>query len=222
MQDINSKWFICVTNSNHYQWLCLECGVAGRAKYVTNKGTTDAQRSSSFFSFYSNLGFENLYYQVDGDPIGTLLASTFQLIFGTILPFAIIITSNIIIITTVRTAARKRLGLQNKMAERDSGRRSSETEYLTRMLVLVSVAYVATSIPYRLYFIILLIPQVSEKFDLSDTCYFILYNVMAFSLHGLWVWNYAINFYMYCAGGGRRYRDDIKYVLGDWKKQCCF
>jgi hypothetical protein len=88
------------------------------------------------------------------------------------------------------------------------------------MLIFVSMAYVMTSIPYRLVSLVLLVPQVANTFDLDNTCDFIIYNLIVISFHGLWAWNYAINFYMYCAGGGKRYRSDIKEVLSSWL-HCC-
>jgi hypothetical protein len=162
-------------------------------------------------------GLENLIFHVENDPLGAPLATGFQLLFGTILPFFIIITSNLIIIITVRDASKKRTIMQ-KSTKSDAERERSQTQYLTRMLILVSLAYVVTSIPYRLYVVILLIPQIAQMFDLNDVCNFVLYNLIVVCFYGIWIWNYAVNFYMYCAGGGQRYRNDIKEVLTSWGK----
>jgi hypothetical protein len=128
-----------------------------------------------------------------------------------------IITSNIIIIVTVKSAAKSRMTLQSNQGDRKmklKEKERNETEYLTRMLIFASIAYVMTSLPYRLFQVVLLIPQVAAQFDLTDYCDFIFYNFAIDSFYALWIWNFAVNFYMYVIGGGKRYRKDIKEVFG--------
>jgi hypothetical protein len=159
-----------------------------------------------------------MIFYIENDPtrIILLLSTNFQFVFGTILPFLLIITSNIIIIVTVKSAARTRMKLQsdqsNKKIKLEKER--NETEYLTRMLIFASIAYVTTSLPYRLFQVVLLIPQVAAQFDLTDYCDFTFYNFAINAFYALWIWNYAVNFYMYVIGGGKRYRKDINEVFG--------
>jgi hypothetical protein len=161
-------------------------------------------------------GLENLIFYVENDPTGviSLLSTNFQLVFGTILPFLMIISSNIVIISTIKSATRTRMKLQAQQRKEKPEQERNESGYLTRMLIFVSIAYVITSIPYRLFVVALLIPQVAAQIDLTDICDFTLYNVTIMSFYSLWIWNYAVNFYMYVVGGGKRYRKDIKEVLG--------
>jgi hypothetical protein len=111
----------------------------------------------------------------------------------------------------VKSAAQSRGTLQSQQNESEKDR--SETQYLTRMLIFASMAYVITSIPYRLIVIVLLVANI----DMSDICHFILYNLLITVAYGFWIWNFALNFYMYCAGGGKRYKTDIT----DLCRKCC-
>jgi hypothetical protein len=48
------------------------------------------------------------------------------------------------------------------------------------------------------------------------------YGVEYWFIHEIWYQNYSINFYLYCIGGGRKYRNDVKVVLKElWKRICC-
>jgi hypothetical protein len=160
-------------------------------------------------------GLENLIYHIEHDPTGAvlLLVSNFQFLFGTIFPFLLIITSNIIIIVTVKSAAKSRMSLQAKRADGNQG--DTAGSYLTRMLIFVSLAYVITSIPYRLIQVVLLVADV----DLGDICNFVIYNLVIAVCYGIWICNFSINFYMYCVAGGKRYRNDTMDIIRSLK--CC-
>jgi hypothetical protein len=154
----------------------------------------------------------NLILDVPGDFTGTQVASTFQLIVGSAAPFAIIVTCNIIIIVTVKGASKARAA----MVKSDSASDQKGTAHLTKMLISVSGAYLLTSLPYRLFFVSLVIPQVAAQFDNSkNTCDFMLYNVIVATLFYWWCFNFSVNFYTYCLGGGRKYRQDIKELLAN-------
>ena len=148
------------------------------------------------------------------DPTGIILqlSTNFQLVFGTIVPFLIIIGSNIVIILTIRAAAKARLKMQNR-GDNIPEKARNESEFLTRMLIFASLAYVVTSIPYRLFQVILQIPQIQAQFDMNDFCDFIFYIITITACYALWVWNFAVNFYMYVIGGGKRYRKDVKEIF---------
>jgi hypothetical protein len=113
---------------------------------------------------------------------------------------------------TVKDAARSR-AILSLAQQADVAGSERKTAHMTKMLIFVSMAYLATSIPYRLFLMILLIPQVVEVFDFTETCDFLLYNVIIASLFIIWLFNFSLNFYMYCLGGGRKYRKDIKELF---------
>ncbi|XP_064642987.1 growth hormone secretagogue receptor type 1-like [Lineus longissimus] len=96
--------------------------------------------------------------QVPDDPDFEVLGNAYQLAIGTIAPFCIIVFCNLWIIYVLRKAAKE----TGKMGVNKDGQktREKETAYLTRMLILVSIAYVVTSIPFRLYDVISVIPPV--------------------------------------------------------------
>ncbi|XP_064645116.1 uncharacterized protein LOC135498658 [Lineus longissimus] len=133
------------------------------------------------------------------------------LIFGTFLPFAIIVFCNIWIIYTLHAASRKSVA----MGVGQDGQKSREKEarYLTKMLIIVCFAYVVTSIPYRLHDLLMGVPSISAHYDLSDPYWRLRYSAQNYILHHLWEWNYAVNFYLYCIGGGKRYRQDVRIIL---------
>ncbi|XP_064619610.1 uncharacterized protein LOC135483041 [Lineus longissimus] len=136
------------------------------------------------------------------------ISTSFQLVVGTILPFFIIFTCNILIIITLKQAskARQRLETNQKNVELKS-------QHLTRMLLFVSFAYVITTLPYRLYHLTMKIPVVANLYDLRVLYWRKQYVISVWSLIIVWMFNYSLNFYLYCIGGGRKYRDDAKLVL---------
>ncbi|XP_064630979.1 cysteinyl leukotriene receptor 1-like [Lineus longissimus] len=77
-------------------------------------------------------GHENVILNVPGDPVGSEVASAFQMVTGSIVPFAIIITCNIIIILTVKEATRTRAAMMKSSSESDQ-----KGATLTRMLILL-------------------------------------------------------------------------------------
>jgi hypothetical protein len=136
-----------------------------------------------------------------------------QLAVGTILPFVIIVVCNLWIFIVLRNASKNR----DKMgvSKEDQKSRAKETTYLTKMLILVSIAYVLTSIPYRLYEVILGIPEVTAAYNMKEEYWSLRINSTHFILLTIWDMNYAINFYMYCIGGGKKYRNDVKQRVAD-------
>jgi hypothetical protein len=98
--------------------------------------------------------------------------------------------------------------------------RVKETSHLTRMLILVSIAYVVTSIPYRLYVVIIGIPAISVLYTMNQEYWKLRYYGQHFIIAQFWEMNYGINFYLYCIGGGKKYRNDVKQRLG--KALYCF
>jgi hypothetical protein len=85
---------------------------------------------------------------------------------------------------------------------------------LTVMLLFVSLAYVVTTLPYRLHEPILEMPQIKALYDVTKQYWKLRITIGVFGTANLWFYNYAVNFYLYCIGGGKRYRDDTKAVIG--------
>jgi hypothetical protein len=152
-------------------------------------------------------GAELLIVSVPAYPIMEILSTWFQLIIGTVFPFFIILISNVIIIITVKRASEER----NKIGQGKG--KQTDTRFLTRMLIFVSVAYVVTSMPYRLYYLIYSnVPWINRQYNMKDEYWFIRYNVQVAFVFQFWCLNYAVNFYLYCIGGGQRYRQDTLEV----------
>jgi hypothetical protein len=150
-----------------------------------------------------------MYIHVENYPIVELLVSGFQLLIGAVLPFLIISGCNIIIIVTVKLASEKRVEMEAGQGQKWR----KESEYLTRMLVFVSAAYVVTSAPFRLYYLIIDIPAVSKIYDMTNEYWILRFNAQNEFLYDIWCCNYAFNFYLYCVGGGQKYRRDTIEII---------
>jgi hypothetical protein len=144
-----------------------------------------------------------------------LLAPTYVFLFGTVIPFAVIFFCNVGIIIGVRRAAGKRDNIATTTTTR--GTRAAESKYMIRMLVLVSLAYVFCSMPLRVYNIITDLPVVEEIYDLKKPYWNLRYGVERWGCVTIWYSNYAVNFYMYFLGGGKKFRNDALEVI---QKSC--
>ncbi|XP_064643680.1 uncharacterized protein LOC135497750 isoform X2 [Lineus longissimus] len=151
-------------------------------------------------------GLETLITDFENQDI-EMLVSAFQLFFGTACPFAVIIMSNIVIIFKLKKASEERSEMQGGAGN------TEKTNYLTRMLLFVSFAYVVTSIPYRLYFFIMDTPVLTKMYVMTERYWSLRYNLQYVFFLTLWYCNFAINFPLYCIGGGHRFRNDTKYIL---------
>jgi predicted ferric reductase len=144
-------------------------------------------------------------------------SSLFNIIMGAVCPFVIIFASNLMIIFTLKRASSERVKLDAN--ESRNLRQQKDTQHLTVMLILVSVAYIVTNLPYRMFDPIIEIKEIAAIYDMSKLYWKLRYSILAFSMGNLWVCNYAVNFYLYCIGGGSRYRNDTKDVIG-WLCLC--
>ncbi|XP_064622240.1 C-C chemokine receptor type 5-like [Lineus longissimus] len=153
------------------------------------------------------LGINAAVFRVDNHPEYELLATSFQVLVGTVLPFIVIFGCNILIISSLRQASLDR----NKMGSEKNQQLEKNTHYLTRMLIFVSFAFVIFTLPYRLCHLIQMIPQLG--YDLSKVYERERYVTMVWSLAIAWELNYAVNFFLYCIGGGQRYRNDTLEIL---------
>jgi hypothetical protein len=140
-------------------------------------------------------------------PILELISTGYYVAVGTALPFAVIFTSNVLIIISLRKAAKER----KKLETTQNVRFEKDTQYLTRMLIFVSLAYIVLSLPFRLYHLLMRIPSLT--YDLSDIYWKRRYVMQSWFLGLVWMLNYSVNFYLYCVGGGRKYRLEAKSVV---------
>jgi hypothetical protein len=161
-----------------------------------------------------------LEFKTPAYPFLATISSIHQLAIGTAIPFFIIIGCNIGIIIGVKRAESKRKQI-TVTSDRDETKKAREkdSKYMMRMLVLVSLAYVFCSIPVRVYDLILQIPAVGSKYDLADRYWFLRFNIEYWTLGVLWDANYAVNFYMYSIGGGKKFRNDAKEIIASWCKK---
>jgi hypothetical protein len=162
---------------------------------------------------------ETVIFRVPDLPAVEIFASLSQMLLGTVVPFVIILGCNIIIIITIKRASVERAIMS---ATRDQGHvKQKEEHHLTRMLLFVSFAYVVTSLPQRLYLLLLDLPGIGDAYKMDDTYWNLRYQIETFSVTIVWSLNYAINFYLYCIGGGKRYRQDAVEVCKGLVA-CCF
>jgi hypothetical protein len=139
--------------------------------------------------------------------VGERLSSMFNIIVGAVLPFVVILGCNVVIIYHIKSASRERAKL-GKHTEREQ-----KDHYITAMLAFVSAAYIITTLPYRLFSPVLKIPQVAAIYDLSQRYWRLRFGISGFSVINIWFCNHAVNFYLYCIGGGRKYRNDTKELI---------
>ncbi|XP_064624468.1 galanin receptor type 2-like [Lineus longissimus] len=155
------------------------------------------------------LGYYLTIITSPGHPALEVFSSWFQMLAGTILPFVIISTSNVFIIVTIHHASQER----SKMEYGDNEKRGRETVYLTRMLIFISLAYIILSVPYRWYTLGTKIPSISKLYNMSRVSSRKQFMMGALSASILWSFNYAINFFLYCVGGGAKYRRETVFIL---------
>jgi hypothetical protein len=64
------------------------------------------------------------------------------------------------------------------------------------------------------------VPAIGGIYNMEDTYWNLRYQVQVFAVVDLWMYNYAINFYLYCLGGGAKYRKDAVDVCKEMFT-CC-
>ncbi|XP_064619614.1 uncharacterized protein LOC135483044 [Lineus longissimus] len=121
------------------------------------------------------------------------------LILGTILPFSIIATCNIIILIGVQRAAVRRKQMKSSTAD-DNEKKLKDTN-LTAMLLMTSLAYLLCSCPKRIYESVAVV-------DLSNPYWTARYWLGYWVVVEIWTLNFAVNFYVYFLKGGRKFRQD--------------
>jgi hypothetical protein len=175
--------------------------------YVTKRCLNYEKPLFDLIVFFS--GAEYMVISVPGNERRLeLLVSGLDFFVGTFVPFLIIFVSNFLIIISIRQASKER-----RLLRSGRGEEVKDTQYLTRMLLMVSAAYIVTSVPYRLYLFIKDMPGVASHYNLRDRYWGLRYTIELVLVFDIWCCNYAVNFYLYCLGGGKRYREDLKRLF---------
>ncbi|XP_064637312.1 cysteinyl leukotriene receptor 1-like [Lineus longissimus] len=141
-----------------------------------------------------------------------VLGNSTQMAIGTILPFVIIVFCNLWIFKVLRNASK--ISRQMGVSKEGQISREKETAHLNKMLILVSIAYVITSIPFRAYEIAMGIQVVKDSYERNEAYWGLRIQCVHFIFANIWYMNFGINFYLYCIGGGKKYRDDVRQRLG--------
>jgi hypothetical protein len=135
------------------------------------------------------------------------LFDMYELVFGAVLPLTLITGGNMAIIVAVRRAAHDRKSMTSDMTSRNC--EVHEGRNITKMLILVSVAFLICTVPLRVYELLLSMPGVLTKYD-SASKYWQNRKILE-----KWVYteffksNFAVNFYLYFLGGGRKFRREV-------------
>jgi hypothetical protein len=140
-----------------------------------------------------------------------ILFNMYMLVLGTIIPFMILSVSNTIIIVNIRRAAGERMKIMDSGGKQGKQKQANEAN-LTMMLLLTSVAYLFCSCPKRIWETV-----AGSQYDMRSNYWSARYWLEFWFVTELWHSNFAINFYVYFLGGGRKFRNDAKEIL----TRCC-
>jgi hypothetical protein len=152
--------------------------------------------------------FEDIVMDFKSHPWVEVIVAVYHSAVMSFIPFSVIFVSNILILRSVRSAASDRSKLSQGERSGASGNR-----HLTRMLLLVSSAFIVCCLPFAVYEISFAIPAVYEMYDYNST-----YGLLSISIIG-WTnalftqMNHGVNFYLYVLGGGRKFRTDAENAL---------
>jgi hypothetical protein len=126
----------------------------------------------------------------------------------TLIPFSLVFVANILILRGVHIAAyqRRNLGETKKTGD-------AENKNLTRMLLLVSFAFLICCAPYMLYEVTFLIPAINSIYIDTDIYWLLREGVIMWTTGMITQMNHAVNFYLYVLGGGKKFQTDAKNVL---------
>ncbi|XP_064649860.1 kiSS-1 receptor-like isoform X2 [Lineus longissimus] len=156
-------------------------------------------------------GLERFVEDFPAAPVVEKIVSWWELIAGTVVPFFVLIIFNCLIIWNVRSASKFQRQMTYDQKDKMQALRKAKAEaHLTRMLLLVCIAYLVCSVPVRIYLL-----ENTGSFNYQDPEWFIQFNVGYWYGCIGWYMNYAINFYLYCIAGGRKFRQDVLEIL------CC-
>jgi hypothetical protein len=64
-----------------------------------------------------------------------------------------------------------------------------------------------------MYDLVIAIPPIKKLYDMTKPYWDVRFTCQYWVILYLWEWNYGINFYLYCIGGGKKYRNDVKNLM---------
>ena len=140
-------------------------------------------------------------------PHHTYILTLCDLILGSIVPFIVILTGNIIIIMTVV----KQRGRMSGSCHQGS---NPQTFQLTITLIAVSVAYIVLTLPAKLSAHLM-----NASISINDSWDYLLVKVVQSSLEWLSYVNSGINFWLYCMTG-TQFREKFVKLLRQ-SVRCC-
>ncbi|XP_074640291.1 thyrotropin-releasing hormone receptor-like [Tubulanus polymorphus] len=143
-------------------------------------------------------------------PVFDKFMSIFDLAFHGLLPIIALTVLNALILSIYsRTKAEmKKITGPRTVSVKNDIREKSEKNQLTKMLLLVSAAYIALNVPIRVYRFVETVYPLNKNIDSEVISQFV-YAIC----HKLWYANCAVNFYLYCIGGGKSFRRDLKRLF---------
>jgi hypothetical protein len=157
--------------------------------------------------FFSGTEEETVLLSYPDAPWVEVIVGTYVLFIAVVIPFIIIFVANILIIYGVKRAAADR----NKMS--DKARNNSKEAHLTRMLILISVAFIVLCLPFGVSEVVLSQPDVAAEYDLRAIYWRLRLIVINYALSEISCMNHVVNFYLYILGGGKHYRNNVKAIL---------
>jgi hypothetical protein len=147
-------------------------------------------------------------WSVEDNPTLSEVVVIIDIIIGSALPFFMILISNIVIICTIKAAGKRRKDLQ-------TSKENTKESALTTMLLSVSFTFLILVTPLRLRRTVLAFINTTSFSPMTKALDRTIYAVC----HKMIFFNSANNFYLYCIGGGERFRSDLidMFRCGDKK-----
>ncbi|KAL8591838.1 hypothetical protein ACOMHN_044334 [Nucella lapillus] len=141
--------------------------------------------------------------------------SFIDLAFYSVLPFACIFLANIVLIWKLRKTLQE---IRHKFAEQENVvAREKAASSVTLTIILVSVAYVALTLPVSVYYISFFVYDPLAVITVDDLALTYLVRAVTFMLMFC---NSAINFYLYCLTGGK-FRKEFVLIISCRKTLRC-
>jgi hypothetical protein len=161
-----------------------------------------------FFGFkirFLGSEFAAIVTEFEDHPWLNMVVTVYHLTVNGVLPFSVILICNVLILISVKRAASDR----RKMAKDEN---ESGNTHITRMLVLVSIAFVILCSPYLIFEVLVTIPDVTSEYNFANIYWLLRFNVIFWTMGAFAESNHAINFYLYVLGG-KKFRNDARKVL---------
>ncbi|XP_074660373.1 putative G-protein coupled receptor 139 [Tubulanus polymorphus] len=165
----------------------------------------------SFFFFTTTFDADSGWYScvfVEGYDNVMVADRIFKLAFDSLGPCVLIFIANILIIMSLRKRQQANLGATSSGA---TDKRTYSQQQITRTLLFVSITFSVLVTPHTVRTFLQAVNPAPPA-----SCNSTSYNkdsIIDKVLHGLLYVNHGINFFLYCIGGGKRFRNDVAAVL---------